>query len=38
MAFWDNRACVHYGVCDYGDYPRLLHRILIADEAQYANL
>ena len=32
IAFWDNRATVHYGVCDYGDFPRLLHRILLVDE------
>ncbi|MDQ3363819.1 MAG: TauD/TfdA family dioxygenase [Myxococcota bacterium] len=33
IAFWDNRATVHYGVSDYGTFPRLLHRILIADPA-----
>jgi alpha-ketoglutarate-dependent sulfate ester dioxygenase len=38
IAFWDNRAAVHYGVANYGDYPRLLHRILIADEPLYADL
>jgi alpha-ketoglutarate-dependent taurine dioxygenase len=38
IAFWDNRAAVHYGVSNYGDYPRLLHRILIADEPLYADL
>jgi len=38
LAFWDNRAAVHYAVHNYGDYPRLLERILIADEAQYADL
>ncbi|MET0366073.1 MAG: TauD/TfdA family dioxygenase [Sphingobium sp.] len=32
VAFWDNRAAVHYAVRNYGDYPRLLERILIADE------
>jgi alpha-ketoglutarate-dependent sulfate ester dioxygenase len=32
VAFWDNRAAVHYAVRDYGDFPRLLERILIADE------
>ena len=38
IAFWDNRAAVHYAVRNYGDYPRLLERILIADEPQWANL
>jgi alpha-ketoglutarate-dependent sulfate ester dioxygenase len=38
IAFWDNRAAVHYAVRNYGDFPRLLERILIADELQYADL
>jgi taurine dioxygenase len=38
IAFWDNRAAVHYAVRNYGDFPRLLQRILIADEPQYADL
>ena len=38
IAFWDNRAAVHYAVRNYGDYPRLLERILVADEPQWANL
>ena len=38
IAFWDNRAAVHYAVRNYGDYPRLLERILIADDPQYADL
>ena len=38
VAFWDNRAAVHYAVRNYGDYPRLLERILILDERQYADL
>ncbi len=38
VAFWDNRAAVHYAVRNYGDYPRVLERILIQDEPQYANL
>jgi len=29
---------VHYAVRNYGDFPRLLERILIADEPQYADL
>jgi alpha-ketoglutarate-dependent taurine dioxygenase len=38
FAFWDNRATVHYAVKNYGDYPRKLHRILIADEPLYGDL
>ncbi len=38
IAFWDNRAAVHYAVRNYADFPRLLERILIADEPQYADL
>jgi alpha-ketoglutarate-dependent taurine dioxygenase len=38
IAFWDNRAAVHYAVRNYGDFPRLLDRVLIADERQYADL
>ena len=38
IAFWDNRAAVHYAVRNYGDYPRVMERILIADEPRWANL
>ena len=38
IAFWDNRAAVHRAVHDYGDYPRLLERVLIDDEPQWRNL
>jgi alpha-ketoglutarate-dependent sulfate ester dioxygenase len=38
IAFWDNRAAVHYAVRNYGEFPRLLERILIADDPQYADL
>ncbi len=38
LAFWDNRAAILYGVRDYGDFPRVLDRILLEDEPQYANL
>jgi alpha-ketoglutarate-dependent sulfate ester dioxygenase len=30
LAIWDNRATQHYAVADYGDLPRLLHRITVA--------
>ncbi|WP_419816167.1 TauD/TfdA dioxygenase family protein [Glacieibacterium sp.] len=32
VAFWDNRAGVHYAVRDYGDYPRVMERVLIASD------
>lgn len=38
VAFWDNRAAVHIAIRNYGDFPRLLDRILIADEPLYADL
>lgn len=38
VAFWDNRAAVHYAVRNYGTFPRELSRILIADEPQWADL
>lgn len=38
VAFWDNRATVHYAVRNYGDFPRLMERVLIADEPLYADL
>jgi taurine dioxygenase len=38
VAFWDNRAAVHYAVRNYGEFPRLMQRILIADEPLYADL
>ncbi len=38
IAFWDNRAAVHYAVRNYADSPRLLERIMIADESLHADL
>jgi taurine dioxygenase len=38
VAFWDNRAAVHYAVRNYGDFPRLLERVLISDDKLYADL
>ena len=29
VAIWDNRATQHYGVADYGDDRRILHRVTI---------
>jgi len=31
LAFWDNRAGLHYPVANYGDYPRELERVLVED-------
>lgn len=38
VAFWDNRAAVHYAVKNYGDFPRVLERVLIEDEPLHTNL
>lgn len=38
VAFWDNRGAVHFAVRNYGDYPRELDRVLIADEPLYADI
>ncbi|EGD59470.1 taurine dioxygenase [Novosphingobium nitrogenifigens DSM 19370] len=38
VAFWDNRSTVHYAVRNYGEFPRELHRILIADEPLWSDL
>ena len=38
VAFWDNRAAVHYAVRNYSDFPRLLERVLIADEVPYESI
>ncbi|WP_081492686.1 TauD/TfdA family dioxygenase [Pseudomonas sp. M47T1] len=32
IAFWDNRAVLHYPVYNYGDFPRVMERVLIADD------
>ena len=32
VAFWDNRAGLHYAVRDYGDFPRVMERVLIASD------
>ena len=32
LAFWDNRAVLHYPVYNYGDFPRVMERVLIADD------
>jgi len=32
LAIWDNRATQHYGVADYDDQARVLHRITLAGD------
>ncbi|MBA4010300.1 MAG: taurine catabolism dioxygenase TauD [Phenylobacterium sp.] len=32
VAFWDNRAGLHFAVRDYGDFPRVMERVLIASD------
>jgi len=32
IAFWDNRALLHYPVYNYGDFARVMERVLIADD------
>lgn len=32
VAFWDNRAALHYAVRDYGDFPRVMERVLIGGD------
>jgi alpha-ketoglutarate-dependent sulfate ester dioxygenase len=32
IAIWDNRATQHYAVDDYGDFPRVLHRVTVAGD------
>ena len=29
MAFWDNRATLHYALDDYGDATRIAHRVTL---------
>lgn len=32
VAFWDNRALLHYPVYNYGNFNRIMERVLIADD------
>jgi alpha-ketoglutarate-dependent taurine dioxygenase len=32
VALWDNRAGLHYAVRDYGDFPRVMERVLIGSD------
>jgi alpha-ketoglutarate-dependent taurine dioxygenase len=29
IAFWDNRATMHFGISDYGTAPRVMHRVIL---------
>jgi taurine dioxygenase len=35
LAFWDNRATLHYALDDYGDAPRLAHRVTLRGDRPY---
>ena len=35
VVMWDNRATMHLGVRDYGDAPRVLHRVTMAGGTPY---
>jgi taurine dioxygenase len=35
VAIWDNRATHHYAIADYGDEPRVIHRVTIEGEAPF---
>ena len=35
LAFWDNRATMHYGVNDYGDARRLMYRVTLRGDRPY---
>jgi len=35
IAFWDNRATVHYASNDYGDFPRRMERVAIVGDRPF---
>jgi taurine dioxygenase len=35
LAFWDNRATMHYGVYDYGGSRRIMHRVTLRGDRPY---
>jgi len=35
LAFWDNRATMHYGVFDYAGRHRLMHRVTLTGDRPY---
>jgi taurine dioxygenase len=32
LAFWDNRATMHFGIYDYGDARRVMHRVTLGGD------
>lgn len=32
LAIWDNRSTQHYAINDYGDFPRMMHRVTTVGE------
>jgi taurine dioxygenase len=35
LAFWDNRTTMHYGIYDYGDDRRIMHRVILRGDRPY---
>jgi alpha-ketoglutarate-dependent taurine dioxygenase len=35
VAMWDNRTTMHYGIYDYGDARRLMHRVTLRGDKPY---
>jgi taurine dioxygenase len=35
VAMWDNRATMHYGIYDYGDARRVMHRVTLRGDKPY---
>jgi taurine dioxygenase len=35
VAFWDNRATLHYAADDYGDVLRIVHRVTLRGDRPY---
>jgi len=35
MAFWDNRACLHYAAADYGTEERMVERVTLVGDAPF---
>ncbi len=33
LAFWDNRTTMHFGIYDYGDARRIMHRVILRGDA-----